>query len=156
LIPPKDGALSDDELNAFQFLCFGQLLSEEELGAVKAMVAERMPDGLAEGVRGEGRGGVCRVGFVGWASGGCVAPGQGGRGLGSGCCWSGFDAPPAHTPSTLPRHPHTHPNPQGLMFPGFMYLHTLFLTRGRLESTWTVLKAFGGRVCALVNSKGGG
>ena len=29
------------------------------------------------------------------------------------------------------------------MFPGFMYLHTLFLTRGRLESTWTVLKAFG-------------
>jgi hypothetical protein len=24
-----------------------------------------------------------------------------------------------------------------------MYLHTLFLTRGRLESTWTVLKLFG-------------
>jgi hypothetical protein len=31
----------------------------------------------------------------------------------------------------------------GLLFPGFMYLHTLFLTRGRLESTWTVLKLFG-------------
>lgn len=33
----------------------------------------------------------------------------------------------------------------GLLFPGFMYLHTLFLTRGRLESTWTVLKLFGER-----------
>jgi hypothetical protein len=29
------------------------------------------------------------------------------------------------------------------MLPGFMYLHTLFLTRGRLESTWSVLKTFG-------------
>ncbi|GBF89351.1 hypothetical protein Rsub_02229 [Raphidocelis subcapitata] len=76
----QDGALNDDELNAFQYLCFGQLLSEEELASVKAMVAERMPEGLGEA---------------------------------------------------------------GLMFPGFMYLHTLFLTRGRLESTWTVLKTFG-------------
>lgn len=76
----QDGALSDEELNAFQYLCFGQLLSAEELDSVKAMVAERMPDGLGD---------------------------------------------------------------SGLMFPGFMYLHTLFLTRGRLESTWTVLKTFG-------------
>jgi hypothetical protein len=34
-------------------------------------------------------------------------------------------------------------NDAGLLFPGFMYLHTLFLTRGRLESTWTVLRLFG-------------
>jgi EF hand associated len=33
--------------------------------------------------------------------------------------------------------------PAGLLFPGFMYLHTLFLTRGRLESTWAVLRLFG-------------
>ncbi|KAI8463172.1 MAG: hypothetical protein J3K34DRAFT_527193 [Monoraphidium minutum] len=76
----QDGALSDDELNAFQVLCFGQPLSEEELDSVKAMVAERMPEGLGD---------------------------------------------------------------TGLLFPGFMYLHTLFLTRGRLESTWAVLRAFG-------------
>jgi hypothetical protein len=33
-----------------------------------------------------------------------------------------------------------------------MYLHTLFLTRGRLESTWTVLKMFGewGMWCSTV------
>ncbi|KAI8466496.1 MAG: hypothetical protein J3K34DRAFT_460850 [Monoraphidium minutum] len=76
----QDGALSDEELNGFQCLCFGQPLSEEELDSVKAMVAERMPEGLGDA---------------------------------------------------------------GLTFPGFMYLHTLFLTRGRLESTWAVLKAFG-------------
>lgn len=60
--------------------------------------------------------------------------------------------PPPTSPSQPhhrnPNH-HHHINPmthqQGLMFPGFMYLHTLFLTRGRLESTWTVLKTFGER-----------
>jgi hypothetical protein len=76
----QDGALSDAELNTFQFLCFGQPLTPDELGSVRAMVAERMADGLGEG---------------------------------------------------------------GLLFPGFMYLHTLFLTRGRLESTWAVLRMFG-------------
>jgi Ras family protein T1 len=76
----QDGALNDDELNTFQFLCFGQPLTPDELASVRQMVAERMADGL---------------------------------------------------------------NDAGLLFPGFMYLHTLFLTRGRLESTWTVLRLFG-------------
>ncbi|GBF95707.1 hypothetical protein Rsub_08689 [Raphidocelis subcapitata] len=31
----------------------------------------------------------------------------------------------------------------GLLFPGFLYLHTLFLTQGRPESVWAVLTAFG-------------
>ncbi|KAF6252047.1 EF hand associated-domain-containing protein [Scenedesmus sp. NREL 46B-D3] len=76
----QDGALNDEELNTFQFLCFGQPLTPDELASVRQMVAERMADGL---------------------------------------------------------------NDAGLLFPGFMYLHTLFLTRGRLESTWTVLRLFG-------------
>lgn len=38
-------------MNAFQYLCFGQLLSEEELNSVKAMVAERMPEGIGDTVR---------------------------------------------------------------------------------------------------------
>uniref|UniRef100_A0A383VCR8 Mitochondrial Rho GTPase n=1 Tax=Tetradesmus obliquus TaxID=3088 RepID=A0A383VCR8_TETOB len=75
-----DGALNDEELNTFQFLCFGQPLTPDELASVRQMVAERMADGLSDA---------------------------------------------------------------GLLFPGFMYLHTLFLTRGRLESTWTVLRLFG-------------
>ena len=30
-----------------------------------------------------------------------------------------------------------------LLFKGFLYLHSLFITRGRLESTWAVLRRFG-------------
>ena len=45
-------------------------------------------------------------------------------------------------------------SPAGLQFPGFMYLHTLFLTRGRLESTWTALRMFGG--CLGWGDPGGG
>lgn len=41
----------------------------------------------------------------------------------------------------------------GLLFPGFMYLHTLFLTRGRLESTWTVLRLFGRRAMMVVEQE---
>jgi mitochondrial Rho GTPase 1 len=33
--------------------------------------------------------------------------------------------------------------PQGLTEIGFLFLHTLFIQRGRLETTWTVLRTFG-------------
>lgn len=42
----QDGALNDEELNTFQFLCFGQPLTPDELASVRQMVAERMADGL--------------------------------------------------------------------------------------------------------------
>lgn len=32
---------------------------------------------------------------------------------------------------------------KGLTETGFIFLHTLFIQRGRLETTWTVLRAFG-------------
>ena len=31
----------------------------------------------------------------------------------------------------------------GLTEAGFLYLHTIFIQRGRLETTWTVLRRFG-------------
>lgn len=31
----------------------------------------------------------------------------------------------------------------GLTESGFIFLHTLFIQRGRLETTWTVLRKFG-------------
>ncbi|KAI9137023.1 EF hand associated-domain-containing protein [Paraphysoderma sedebokerense] len=34
-------------------------------------------------------------------------------------------------------------NPIGLTESGFLFLHTLFIQRGRLETTWTVLRKFG-------------
>ena len=33
--------------------------------------------------------------------------------------------------------------PRGLTLPGFLYLHALFIERGRLETTWAVLRRFG-------------
>lgn len=32
---------------------------------------------------------------------------------------------------------------EGLTEAGFQYLHTIFIQRGRLETTWTVLRKFG-------------
>lgn len=32
---------------------------------------------------------------------------------------------------------------EGLTEAGFLYLHTIFIQRGRLETTWTVLREFG-------------
>lgn len=34
-------------------------------------------------------------------------------------------------------------NENGLTEIGFLFLHTLFIQRGRLETTWTVLRKFG-------------
>ncbi len=31
----------------------------------------------------------------------------------------------------------------GLTLPGFLFLHALFIERGRLETTWAVLRKFG-------------
>jgi Ras family protein T1 len=47
LLPaPQDGALNNEELNNFQYQCFGQPLTPDELASVRQMVAERMADGL--------------------------------------------------------------------------------------------------------------
>lgn len=34
-------------------------------------------------------------------------------------------------------------NESGLTLTGFLFLHALFIERGRLETTWTVLRKFG-------------
>ena len=34
-------------------------------------------------------------------------------------------------------------NAVGLTLPGFLFLHALFIERGRLETTWAVLRKFG-------------
>ncbi|PWN51168.1 mitochondrial Rho GTPase 1 [Violaceomyces palustris] len=45
------------------------------------------------------------------------------------------------TPSNQHHHPHLRNG--SLTLSGFLYLHTLFIQRGRLETTWTVLRSFG-------------
>ena len=34
-------------------------------------------------------------------------------------------------------------NDRGLTLTGFLFLHALFIEKGRLETTWTVLRKFG-------------
>jgi len=63
--------------------------------------------------------------------------------------------PPISNPSTpLPRDPssgqlHQPPLPiisppgEGITELGFLYLHTIFVQQGRMETTWTVLRKFG-------------
>lgn len=34
-------------------------------------------------------------------------------------------------------------NERGLTLAGFLFLHALFIEKGRLETTWTVLRKFG-------------
>lgn len=76
----RDGALSDAELNEFQVRCFSAPLQPSEIGGVKRVVQEKIPEGV---------------------------------------------------------------NELGLTLSGFLYLHALFIEKGRLETTWTVLRKFG-------------
>ncbi|KAK2976288.1 hypothetical protein RJ640_019771 [Escallonia rubra] len=75
-----DGALNDEELNAFQVKCFNAPLQPAEIAGVKRVVQEKLPEGV---------------------------------------------------------------NNRGLTLAGFFFLHALFIERGRLETTWMVLRKFG-------------
>lgn len=35
------------------------------------------------------------------------------------------------------------PSAEGITETGFLYLHTIFIQQGRMETTWTVLRKFG-------------
>lgn len=80
----KDGVLGDDELNDFQYICFGAPLQVQELEGIRELV--RMGSDSAK--------------------------------------------------STFLKN-------GGLTLNGFLYLHTLFIQRGRLETAWTALWTFG-------------
>ncbi|WFD25995.1 ERMES complex Ca(2+)-binding regulatory GTPase gem1 [Malassezia nana] len=80
----KDGVLSDEELNNFQFVCFDAPLHLQELEGIKELVSQGQDN--------------------------------------------------CHT---------VHIRDQGLTLAGFLYLHTLFVQRGRLETTWSILWTFG-------------
>ena len=80
----KDGVLSDEEINNFQYECFDAPLQLQELLGIKQLVME------------------------------------------------------GSTP-----YDSAHLRNDGLTLAGFLYLHTLFIQRGRLETTWTVLWSFG-------------
>ena len=78
----RDGGLNDEELNGYQFTCFEEELSPEELAGVKQVLRESGPH---EGIRSDG----------------------------------------------------------SVSLKGFVFLHALFVQKGRIETTWSVLRKFG-------------
>lgn len=44
---------------------------------------------------------------------------------------------------TVPQTPGSTPVAEGITELGFLYLHTIFIQQGRMETTWTVLRKFG-------------
>lgn len=56
-------------------------------------------------------------------------------GVGGGADFMAASAPPSPSPSS------THA--EGITELGFLYLHTIFVQQGRMETTWTVLRKFG-------------
>lgn len=109
----KDGLLSNYELNEFQRKCFDAPLQAQELGGIKDVVTQGAID-------------------LGWNPEASEAGPSGSHGASS----SDGGA------STLyGGNPHLRDD--SLTLAGFLYLHTLFIRRGRLETTWTVLRTFG-------------
>lgn len=131
----KNGILDAAELNEFQRKCFDSPLQTQEL------------EGIQDMVRQHGDGGVAIVE---------VEPLDKTRSSPSSTA-SSFSSlsSRASTPESSINHPSqratkTGGTPSlsqsqitGLTELGFLYLHTVFIQRGRLETTWTVLRKFG-------------
>jgi Ras family protein T1 len=115
----KDGVLSDVELNDFQRRCFDAPLQAQELEGIKNLV-------LSASVSGS------RFPYDHMSASGSHSDTTGG-------------ATPngRNSPTKRMSNSHPHLRDDGLTLSGFLYLHTLFIQRGRLETTWTVLRTFG-------------
>ena len=124
--------LSDSELNTFQTRCFAAPLQAHELAGIKSVVAVKLPEVGAADVP------VC-----------CPTTAllqetrQAHQLLGRACLpcrllHIGAKAAAAQRSGrALPQGVQDH----GLTMPGFLFLHSLFIDRGRLETVWQVLPA---------------
>ncbi|KIM28732.1 hypothetical protein M408DRAFT_329191 [Serendipita vermifera MAFF 305830] len=128
----KNGILDAAELNEFQRKCFDSPLQTQEL------------EGIQDMVRQHGEGGVAVIEFE---------PLEKTRSFPSSAS-SSFSSLSSRAStsesgtnhSTRRNAPSVSPGQaqvSGLTELGFLYLHTIFIQRGRLETTWTVLRKFG-------------
>lgn len=111
----KDGLLSDAELNDFQRKCFDAPLQLQELEGIKDLVLQAPIAGT-------------RFPYDHLSASGST---------------SSSDPSAANPGSRKNARAHPHLRNGSLTLSGFLYLHTLFIQRGRLETTWTVLRTFG-------------
>lgn len=113
----KDSLLNDNELNDFQRKCFDSPLQSQELEGIKDLV-------LQAPVEGTSRFPYDHLSAYGGSN-------------------ASHRQSPNSTESQARNQNHPHLRSGSLTLAGFLYLHTLFIQRGRLETTWTVLRTFG-------------
>lgn len=113
----KDGLLSDAELNDFQRKCFDAPLQSQELEGIKDLVVQAPIAGH-------------RFPYDHLSASGSTSS-------------AGVTSPNINGKHSPPKRAHPHLRDDSLTLSGFLYLHTLFIQRGRLETTWTVLRTFG-------------
>ncbi|PWN41181.1 hypothetical protein IE81DRAFT_303993 [Ceraceosorus guamensis] len=119
----KDGLLSDAELNDFQRKCFDAPLQASELEGIKDLVLQAPVAGN-------------RFPYDDLSATGSFSD--------AGTATDNTAGPHNHAmASNSSKRPHPHLRDSSLTLSGFLYLHTLFIQRGRLETTWTVLRTFG-------------
>ncbi|KAG8817041.1 ERMES complex Ca(2+)-binding regulatory GTPase gem1, partial [Serendipita sp. 399] len=139
----KNGILDDTELNEFQRKCFDSPLQAQEL------------EGIQEMVRQYGEGGIASIDNEPPET---MHSPQSSMSSSHSSLSSHASSSQRHTQSSASSqvslsHVGTSSSDEtvknhrmrmsGLTETGFLYLHTIFIQRGRLETTWTVLRKFG-------------
>ena len=131
----KNGILDAAELNEFQRKCFDSSLQTQEL------------EGIQEMVRQHGDGGVATVDVEPLDRSKSSPPS-------TSSSFSSFSSRASTSESSTNQSSQRSTQTGGSKTPsqsqitgltelGFLYLHTIFIQRGRLETTWTVLRKFG-------------
>ncbi|CAO1623514.1 unnamed protein product [Parajaminaea phylloscopi] len=124
----KDHLLDDDEINDFQRRCFGNSLSPHEIQGIKDLVRTAGPQTSSQWPPSRKRQ-LSTSKSPASSSGSASIAGQ---------ADTTFNGSNGMTPR---QHPNLIDNK--LTLAGWLHLHTLFIQRGRLETTWTILQSFG-------------
>ena len=113
----EDNCLNDEELNAFQVTCFNAPLHDDEISAIKRVVGERMPRGIC----------VKKISKLDGKSRQYVKENV------------------SHVKDTTEDGASVSVSGEEevINLSGFLFLHSLFLERGRMDITWAVLRKFG-------------
>lgn len=124
----KDHLLDDEEINDFQRRCFGNSLSPQEILGIKELVLAARPHGNPTTWAQPRRQRLCTSKSAASSASSASVGGQANIGLNGGSVAQ-----------------HSHPNlyDNKLTLAGWLHLHTLFIQRGQLETTWTVLQTYG-------------
>lgn len=135
----KDHLLSDDELNDFQRRCFGAPLQQQELEGIKDLVFSAPIAGEhLSSPHSDTRDRESRLSGGGPRSASSSTASYNEQGARS----SNYCRPASSNGGSSSYH-HPHLRDDMLTMSGWLHLHTLFIQRGRHETTWAVLTSYG-------------